>query len=209
MSSEAEPWERDLRQVMMQSVLPACGTNLSGTTPWKQRKGGGGQLSARHDCQAMSHQHLPRTSIPNASLASLADRLLGSARSTFLSISWTPLTQLAEWAVLRTLGNLTKGVLRIVRQDGSVVQFPVALQPAPVSGPVAELRVVRDAFWLRLAFMGGLGFAEAYMFGDVGPAPARPGALRHALTGAGQVSCTPGDLRAMFRVRCLRRCGHV
>jgi cyclopropane-fatty-acyl-phospholipid synthase len=31
----------------------------------------------------------------------------------------------------------------------------------------AELRVINDAFWIRLCTMGDLGFAEAYMFGDV------------------------------------------
>jgi cyclopropane-fatty-acyl-phospholipid synthase len=33
--------------------------------------------------------------------------------------------------------------------------------------PQAELKVINDAFWIRLCTMGGLGFAEAYMFGDV------------------------------------------
>ena len=33
--------------------------------------------------------------------------------------------------------------------------------------PHAELRVINDAFWVRLCMMGDLGFAEAYMFGDV------------------------------------------
>ena len=31
----------------------------------------------------------------------------------------------------------------------------------------AELRVLSDIFWLRLCAAGDLGFAEAYMFGDV------------------------------------------
>lgn len=31
----------------------------------------------------------------------------------------------------------------------------------------AELRVLRDTFWVRLCTMGGLGFSEAYMYGDV------------------------------------------
>jgi len=31
----------------------------------------------------------------------------------------------------------------------------------------AELRVVKDTFWVRICAMGDLGFAEAYMYGDV------------------------------------------
>jgi cyclopropane-fatty-acyl-phospholipid synthase len=29
------------------------------------------------------------------------------------------------------------------------------------------LRVINNTFWVRLCMMGDLGFAEAYMFGDV------------------------------------------
>lgn len=31
----------------------------------------------------------------------------------------------------------------------------------------AELRIISDSFWVRLCAMGDLGFAEAYMYGDV------------------------------------------
>jgi len=31
----------------------------------------------------------------------------------------------------------------------------------------AVLRVVKDTFWVRICAMGDLGFAEAYMYGDV------------------------------------------
>ena len=34
-------------------------------------------------------------------------------------------------------------------------------------GYTAELRVVKDTFWVRICAMGDLGFAEAYMYGDV------------------------------------------
>ena len=33
-------------------------------------------------------------------------------------------------------------------------------------GDKAEIRVIRDTFWLRLVTLGDLGFAEAYMAGD-------------------------------------------
>jgi len=31
----------------------------------------------------------------------------------------------------------------------------------------AKLRIVKDTFWVRICAMGDLGFAEAYMYGDV------------------------------------------
>ena len=30
-----------------------------------------------------------------------------------------------------------------------------------------EIRVLKDTFWVRLCLMGDLGFAEAYMYGEV------------------------------------------
>ncbi|TFK69533.1 cyclopropane-fatty-acyl-phospholipid synthase [Pluteus cervinus] len=33
--------------------------------------------------------------------------------------------------------------------------------------PLAEFRVLNDAFWIRLCLMSDLGFAEAYMYGEV------------------------------------------
>ncbi|KAF8158538.1 CFS1-like protein [Crassisporium funariophilum] len=57
--------------------------------------------------------------------------------------------------------NIAVGQLRVVT-DTQVYTFP-----RPVDELKAELRVVNDAFWVRLCAMGDLGFAEAYMYGDV------------------------------------------
>jgi cyclopropane-fatty-acyl-phospholipid synthase len=35
------------------------------------------------------------------------------------------------------------------------------------AGVKAEIRVVNDSFWVRLCTMSDLGFAEAFMYGDV------------------------------------------
>ena len=48
-----------------------------------------------------------------------------------------------------------------------IYTFPAHPQKDDNVGPKAELRVVNDVFWVRLCAMGDLGFAEAYMYGDV------------------------------------------
>ena len=68
--------------------------------------------------------------------------------------------------------NITKGHLRVLTYS-HIYNFP-----SPDSSTAkdstnampdlkAELRVVNDVFWIRLCTMGDLGFAEAYMYGDV------------------------------------------
>jgi cyclopropane-fatty-acyl-phospholipid synthase len=63
------------------------------------------------------------------------------------------------------LRNITIGRLRIVT-DKCTYGFPErdTDNEEELHG---ELRVINDAFWVRLCTMGDLGFAEAYMFGDV------------------------------------------
>jgi cyclopropane-fatty-acyl-phospholipid synthase len=71
---------------------------------------------------------------------------------------------LANCSVLK---NITVGRLRIVTNKRTY-EFPEPGTDAVQDNKLhAELRVINDAFWVRLCTMGDLGFAEAYMFGDV------------------------------------------
>jgi cyclopropane-fatty-acyl-phospholipid synthase len=64
------------------------------------------------------------------------------------------------------LQNITVGRLRIIT-DKRTYEFPaVGTDSGERVAPHTELRVVNDAFWVRLCTMYDLGFAEAYMFGD-------------------------------------------
>lgn len=70
----------------------------------------------------------------------------------------------AESSVLQ---KVTVGRLRIIT-DELTYEFPdVGADSCEEVGTHAELRVINGAFWVRLCTMGALGFAEAYMFGDV------------------------------------------
>ena len=66
------------------------------------------------------------------------------------------------------MGSIRVGELRVCTPEQAYV-FPAPdVQGNPRPNLKAELRVLSDAFWLRLCIAGDLGFAEAYMFGDVG-----------------------------------------
>jgi hypothetical protein len=80
--------------------------------------------------------------------------LVAGPRALFSPFSPTP----------SVLQNITIGHLRIITSK-RVYEFPA--QAGEDVEPRAELRVLNDAFWVRLCTMGDLGFAEAYMFGDV------------------------------------------
>jgi len=63
--------------------------------------------------------------------------------------------------------NIAAGHLRVLTPS-HIYNFPApSLENNNASGLKSELRVVSDAFWIRLYTMGDLGFAEAYMYGDV------------------------------------------
>ncbi|KAJ7781761.1 CFS1-like protein [Mycena maculata] len=62
--------------------------------------------------------------------------------------------------------NISEGQLRVLTYS-HIYSFPTVGPATDNSQTKAELRVANDAFWLRLCLMSDLGFAEAYMYGDV------------------------------------------
>jgi hypothetical protein len=74
------------------------------------------------------------------------------------------------------LQKITIGQLRVSTYS-DVYTFPIHEESSSAANATpnlklrsnlkAEIRVVNDAFWVRLCAMGDLGFAEAYMYGEV------------------------------------------
>lgn len=62
--------------------------------------------------------------------------------------------------------NITHGHLRI-RTESKTYDFGSSKASLDDAAPRAELRVLSDTLWIRLCLMGDLGFAEAYMYGEV------------------------------------------
>lgn len=83
-------------------------------------------------------------------------------RKILLGLSDTPLTVYLS----RLMENITQGQLRVLTYS-HIYTFPIAGSERPEEGFKAELRVANDVFWVRLCAMSDLGFAEAYMYGDV------------------------------------------
>ncbi|EEB96671.1 hypothetical protein MPER_04154 [Moniliophthora perniciosa FA553] len=83
---------------------------------------------------------------------------------TLVSSTYSNITYLAELAVTRVMSNIRSGSLRILDYpSGRVYSFGSSSS----SSPIVELRVISPTFWLRLFFMGDLGFSESYMYGEV------------------------------------------
>lgn len=64
--------------------------------------------------------------------------------------------------------RITDGNLRVLTFS-HIYTFPSPDSEKINQNPTvkAELRVVNDVFWVRMCTMADLGFAEAYMYGDV------------------------------------------
>ena len=125
------------------------------------------------------------------SVSGIVDRAWNTVAEAAFRTGWTPITRLAEAAVVayvlfllfkkkliglngvtRLMKNIKVGQLRVLTYS-HIYTFPIpdpgSEQQAANARPDlnAELRVVNNAFWVRLCAMGDLGFAEAYMYGDV------------------------------------------
>lgn len=86
-----------------------------------------------------------------------------SSRNYLVNKSWSPLVNLARNSILSLMKRITVGKLRILTEQGVWEYGDMVTKDAPC----AELRIVNEAFWVRLLMSGDLGFAEAYMVGDV------------------------------------------
>ncbi|KAJ3904461.1 CFS1-like protein [Lentinula edodes] len=102
------------------------------------------------------------------SFTGLADNAWNRLSEAALSTGWKPVTKLAEAAVVALMRNIKQGQLKVLTFS-HIYTFPSHETTARIEdgGHKAELRVVNDVFWVRLCAMGDLGFAEAYMYGDV------------------------------------------
>ncbi|KAG8768500.1 hypothetical protein FRC12_005515 [Ceratobasidium sp. 428] len=114
----------------------------------------------------MSDQLLKTASTHGTSLVGLFDAAFSRTMDVVASVSWTPLARLAESGVVALMQRITIGHLRVLTSS-HIYNFPALEAGSTQEGPSAELRVVKDSFWIRLATMSDLGFAEAFMYGDV------------------------------------------
>ncbi|THH20552.1 hypothetical protein EW146_g850 [Bondarzewia mesenterica] len=118
--------------------------------------------------RTMSSQLLDTPFQHRFSFSALADNTFTYIKEKAFKTGFLPISRLAEAAVVSVLQKVTKGQLRIITRNHTY-EFPPpgSINSDDSSGVKAELRVVSDTFWVRLAAMGDLGFSEAYMYGEV------------------------------------------
>ncbi|WVQ97166.1 hypothetical protein IAU59_004276 [Kwoniella sp. CBS 9459] len=104
---------------------------------------------------------------------SLTDALTSTVASSLFSLSsLPPVVAATKFAILTAMSqSITSGRLRIITPEQEVHVFPSPEKRKDAQGELdnsetAEIRVLRDSFWLRLVAQGDLGFSEAYMAGD-------------------------------------------
>jgi len=137
----------------------------------------------------MSTQLLDTPSKHRWSVVGLADKAWNATTERIIGFGWRPLTRLAEagvvayvfsslfWnflflsSLLSLMQNISKGHLRVLTYE-HIYNFPAlskVAEPTEEEGShlKAELRVTNEVFWIRLVTMSDLGFAEAYMYGEV------------------------------------------
>ena len=80
---------------------------------------------------------------------------LDTLRSYAGSVAWDPLVQASRSSILALLRTIEVGQLNILEKDGrEVVCGNATLSRSEV--PVARLKVLKDAFWLRLALFADM-----------------------------------------------------
>ncbi|SCV74620.1 BQ2448_7649 [Microbotryum intermedium] len=114
-------------------------------------------------------------------LVSFADRLVNGGKDMLLSKSWTPLVVVARTAIVSMMEHIERGQLRVITKEDGIFTFgtPVIYndehpnpnkqqEPNPARDEIrAEIKVLNDAFWVRMLLLADLGISEAYMNGDI------------------------------------------
>ncbi|KAL5501293.1 hypothetical protein ACEPAH_8553 [Sanghuangporus vaninii] len=113
----------------------------------------------------MSKQLLETPARHPFSVLGLADKTWQLLSESAFRVAASPTAKLAEAAVTGVLQQIVEGQLRIVTANKTYT-FPESEQHNDPELQ-SELRVKSDLFWIRLVTMGDLGFAEAYMYGEV------------------------------------------
>ena len=96
-----------------------------------------------------------------AKLTGFLDRTLGEAKELILTQSWAPLVVLARTTIVSLMERIDKGQLKVYTQDAGIYTFgqPIVDKDVPgCNGQLkAEIRVINNAFWIRMLVLCDLG----------------------------------------------------
>lgn len=110
--------------------------------------------------------------------------------------------------VLDALAGLTRGCLRLELPEGAVQ----VIGTAAAGGPIAEIRVRREAFFARCFWSGDIGFAESYLEGEW-DSPDLTAVIGHFIRNVEDAPTLSGSRRAraagLNLLRFANRVGHL
>lgn len=96
-----------------------------------------------------------RVNISTIMMTSFVSSALDSLRSFTGSVAWAPLVQLSRSSILSLMKGIEVGQLTIREKDGTETLCGKSAEGRD-PWPVTSLNVVREAFWLRLAFFADM-----------------------------------------------------
>jgi len=108
----------------------------------------------------------------SSGLVSYADRAFHKGKEAVVGRSWGPLVLIARTTIVALMEKIQYGQLRVLT-TGDIYTFgnPKVGPGVPGVGEdgelKAEIKVVNDAFWVRMLVLCDLGFSEAYMAQDI------------------------------------------
>ncbi|KAF8329871.1 S-adenosyl-L-methionine-dependent methyltransferase [Amanita rubescens] len=115
----------------------------------------------------MSTQLLDTPAKHAFSISALIDNVWTNVADAVFRRTSGSVAKLAEATILNAMRRIRVGELKVCTPE-QIYVFPMSEEQDNCRPDLrAEFRVLNDTFWLRLCTAGDLGFAEAYMFGDV------------------------------------------
>ncbi|KAL9633646.1 MAG: hypothetical protein Q9164_004581 [Protoblastenia rupestris] len=94
----------------------------------------------------------------------IVSRSLDSLRQYVGSFTWAPFVQLSRSTVLGLLQRIELGQLVVTDHDGSVTVCGHTNGRDEV--PRTQLKVLKEAFWVRVLLFADMGFSESFMLGE-------------------------------------------
>ncbi|KAL2050226.1 hypothetical protein ABVK25_009587 [Lepraria finkii] len=95
----------------------------------------------------------------------IVSRSFDSLRIYVSSFTWRPLVKLSRSTVLGLLGRIEIGQLVVNDCDGTGTIFGGSGDKD--GSPQTELKVLKEAFWVRVMLFADMGFAESFMLGEI------------------------------------------
>ncbi|KAH9820281.1 Mycolic acid cyclopropane synthetase-domain-containing protein [Melampsora americana] len=98
-----------------------------------------------------------------SSLLVYFNRAFDGLKESLVNRARGPLVLLARTTIIALMEKISVGELRVLTEQGIYTFGKTTVE----DGLRAEIRVINDAFWVRMFMLSDLGFAEAYMVGDI------------------------------------------